>query len=111
MADMSYDTETLRQGGRTSRQASAQADTAGQTVNGTLVSAGAFGDVGPAGALANVLDQAKAEHAKGAQSASVNTDVSGQRADTTAAAGDELVQVTTVAAQTGVSKSVADGMA
>ncbi|MFI5913173.1 hypothetical protein [Dactylosporangium sp. NPDC051541] len=110
MADMQYDTEQLRQGGRISRQASQTAETAGQTVNGTLVSAGAFGDVGPAGALANVLDQAKAEHAKGATTASVNTDVSGQRADVTADAGDTLTQVTTVAAQNGVSQSVADGM-
>ncbi|WP_433088140.1 hypothetical protein ACQP1P_19665 [Dactylosporangium sp. CA-052675] len=110
MADMAYDTETLRQGGRVSRQASAQADTAGSTVHGTLVSAGAFGDVGPAGALANVLDQAKAEHAKGAQTASQNTEVHGQRADTTADAGDTLTRTTTVAAQTGVSRSVVDGM-
>ncbi|WP_433062469.1 hypothetical protein [Dactylosporangium sp. CS-033363] len=107
---MAYDTEQLRQGGKISRQASDQADQAGTTVNGTLVSAGAFGDVGPAGSLANVLDQAKAEHAKGAQGAAVNTDVSGQRADVTADAGDQLVQVTTVAAKSGVSQQVVDGM-
>jgi hypothetical protein len=111
VADMQYDTEQLRQGGRISRQASDQADTAGATVNGTVVSGSAFGDVSPAGALANVLDQAKAHHAKGAQTAMVNTDVSGQRADTTATAGDELVVVTTAAATSGVSKQVADGMA
>ncbi|MFB9239667.1 hypothetical protein ACFFWC_29750 [Plantactinospora siamensis] len=110
MADMRYDTDQLRQGGRISRQASDQAGTAGTIVTGTLVSARAFGDVGPAGALANVLEQAKADHAKGAQTAAGNTDVSGQRADTTANAGDDLTRTTTVAAQSGVSRQVADGM-
>jgi hypothetical protein len=111
MSDMRYNTEQLRQGGRVSRQASDMADTASNTVAGASVSAGPFGNVTPAGSLAGVLTQAQQHHAQGARTASVNRDVAGTRADTTAQAGDDLVVVTTSAANSGAARQVATGMA
>jgi hypothetical protein len=110
MSDMSYNTEQLRQGGRISRQASDKADEAGAAVSGAPVSAGPFGNVGPAGSMASVLTQAQQHHAQSAQTAAANQDVAGERADTTAAAGDDLVVVTTAAANSGTARSVATGM-
>jgi hypothetical protein len=57
-----------------------------------------------------VLSEAQQHHARGAQTAAVNRDVAGQRADTTAAAGDDLTAVTTAAAQSGTAQNVANGM-
>jgi hypothetical protein len=115
MPDIRYNTDHLRQGGRISRQASDEADSAGTAVSGAPVAAGPFGNVSSAASLASVLAQAQQNHAKGAHTAAVNRDVAGQRADTTAAAGDELTAVTTVVAQSGTAQSgtaqsVADGM-
>jgi hypothetical protein len=110
MSDMRYNTEVLRQGGRVSRQASDMADTAGTTVNSAAVSAGPFGNVGPASSLAGVLTQAQQHHAQGAQTAAANRNVAGDRADTTAELGDEHVVVTTAVANSGVSQNVATGM-
>jgi hypothetical protein len=111
MSDMRYNTEVLRQGGRVSRQASDMADTAGNTVSSAAVSAGPFGNVAPAGSLAGALTVAQQHHAKGAQTASANRDVAGDRADSTAELGDNHVVVTTAIANSGVSQNVATGMA
>jgi hypothetical protein len=110
MADMRYNSDQLREGGRISRQASDEADSAGTAVSGAPVAAGPFGDVSPAASLAGALAQAQQQHARGAQTAAANRDVAGQRADTTASAGDDLTAVTTAAAQSGTARSVADGM-
>jgi hypothetical protein len=110
MSDMRYDTDQLRDGGRTSRQASDQAQSAGNTISSAQVSAGPFGNVSPAGSLAGVLSQAQQHHARGAQTAAANRDVAGQRADVTAAAGDDLTAVTTTVARSGMARDVANGM-
>jgi hypothetical protein len=111
MSDMRYNSEVLRQGGRISRQASDMADTAGTTVNAAPVSASPFGNVSPAGSLAGVLTQAQQNHHKGAMTAATNRNTAGDRADVTATAGDDLVVVTTAAANSGVAQNVATGMA
>jgi hypothetical protein len=106
MPDMSYNTDQLREGGRTSRLAGDRAEAAASTVSGAPVAAGPFGNVSPAGPLASVLSQAQQHHTQGAHTAAANRNAAGQRADITAEAGDDLVLVTTAAA-----RNVANGMA
>lgn len=110
MTDMKYDTSTLRDGSRQNRQASDAADQAAAAVRKSPVAAGPFGNVTPAGSLAGVLSQAQSDHAKGAEDAATNRDTKALRVDKTADAGDELVVVTTAAAQSGTARDVANGM-
>lgn len=110
MPDMSYNTETLREGARGTRNAADAATDAGSTVAGTPVSAGPFGNVGPAGSLSGALGDAQQQHSRGANDAAANRDTKAVRIDRTAETGDELVVVTTTAANNGVSQGVADGM-
>ncbi|MPQ97029.1 hypothetical protein GB931_03630 [Modestobacter sp. I12A-02628] len=91
----SYDSEGVRQGGRTAVQASDQEAAATATLSGATVPGGAFGGVSQAGGLAGALESARSAHAAAAQVTTANLQTQGDRAAATADLGDDNEAATT----------------
>lgn len=98
MPDIEYNSDGLRVGARGSRQSADGAEATAARLRGGVVSAGAFGNVGNAGAIAGQTETTKQERVAGAVRAGEHRDGQGERADSAAGQGDDLTAGSTAIA-------------
>lgn len=110
MSAFSYEGETLRDGARHDVRAADHADAAARQVSAVKGAPNIFGNVDGAGHLSGVIDQAQADHARGAKATSADRNDQGERASSTAAQGDDLTVTTAQVANRATVSRVANGM-
>lgn len=100
---LAYDTDVLRTGASVASEVASTVSASGTAVSGASVSAGAFGQVGKAGALAATLAEVRRQQVQHATRVAANAATAGARLRTAAYLGDQLsITTTSVAAGVGV---------
>jgi hypothetical protein len=111
MADMRYNTDDLRTGGKHADAAAQAAEEAASTLTSAQGGPSPFGNVTGADALHGAVGHAQHHHAINAQTTSKNMDIAAVRASGAAGLGDDNTDETTkLAPRSAPAADVAKGM-